>query len=439
MTIVVLGVVALLLAGALTLRLRTFCALAVFLLAFLNVVNYSPFGWLASGIRVGHARLPILLLALGWLLASRGGRMAAVALRNGDVTAFAAWAVICSIDAAYPEPALLYSAWLACCVVLMMGMLDLLAPGGDAVAVTARVFVAAYLFPLALGLVNLPAYLAGAGRLAAALDVDQIHAWAAAVIIGAVLALSQLPAGRRTAAGRLFSTAGALLLALALVDLLLSGTRSALIAATATGIVYALANWRRSNNLMRLVLVAVVGLVVARSAIGTTTMQRYTRFFVERELTTGDAVRVKLLNAHLDFALRKPVFGGGLISAAQEVGEENWELQGLSPHNSYVGLLSATGFVGAFLFLTIAFRSTVVLFRERALRPHRSAIMLLMVPPLVMSLFEWNITPGQALFFPFWLALLLPRFASPPAPAPAPYAAPATPPGARHEPVPTHA
>ncbi len=392
----------------LSLNARSLALWGLFLLLFLTVLNYSPIGWLSSGLRVGYARLPLLLLVLAGLVWRLGKRVGPLIGRNADVLLFVAWAVLSGVQGLAPGVSVLYALWLAAALLFLVLALSCFPSIDDAVFHLAVVLVAAYSVPVLLGAAALPTYLSGGSRrLMGALDIDQLHAWGGVTVITglAVLAMTR----RRT---RLLSLPVAgVLVVLSLLGVALSGTKIAVAALAVFGVVYLASGGPGARSVAPYALFALVGTWLAQRYLADVTLQRYSLLFVEGMLSSSDQFRLQLWVANVSYGLEHPLFGAGLVNAAQAAVIMDPTLpEGYGAHSTYLQIVSEMGLVGAAIFLLILGRSLLLLARHPVHRGRRAIPLLLMVPPLIVSLTESNLAPGQAMFFPLWIGILLPRW-----------------------------
>jgi len=130
---------------------------------------------------------------------------------------------------------------------------------------------------------------------------------------------------------------------------------------------------------------------------------------VEADYTQSLAVRAELVTSYSKIVADYPVFGVGLyngrIMHRQYYG--SWILANFSTHNTYLGILVETGWVGFIIFLVILIRSGRYIIRANAF--HRRLVLLLFIPALMINFNEFNSLGGQVFFWPTVLAVILPR------------------------------
>jgi hypothetical protein len=76
-------------------------------------------------------------------------------------------------------------------------------------------------------------------------------------------------------------------------------------------------------------------------------------------------------------------------------------------------MISEMGLAGFANFVLVVARSARVLWSRPEWRDMRVYVLMLGLPVLIMAATESDLTPGQAVFFPLWLAILLPRGMNP--------------------------
>jgi O-antigen ligase len=397
---------------------RQFAISTLFLLAFVNLLNYSPIGWFSSGATVGMARLPLLLVGLMVLLVRYGAQVGRILHRNWDVALFLSWCVASGLLSQWPARGVGYALWLGLAILFILLLFHCFDTPAELVHTVSKTLVLSFLFPVVLGAWAIPNYLSGRGfiegiprRLDAALDIEGMHAWAAVVVIGAVVVLGLLARTHRLRTVLATLPVAGPIVVVSLVGLILSGTKAAVAGLAAMLVVFVLSGVPGAATALRFGPLLVAGVWLAQRFVYSDTLGRYSKLFVEGELTYSDQLRVRLWKANWEYGLQHPLFGGGLVSSKDVAHTIDSGLQeGFAAHSTYVGIVSELGLVGAALFLLLLLRSAVLLRRNPALAGMRALPLLLFVGPGVISIFQSNLTPGQALFVPFMLAILLPRW-----------------------------
>jgi O-antigen ligase len=394
----------------------------LFSLSFLTIASYIAADYFSAGTGVALLRFPVVIVGLTALLLRSGERVVPVLRANWDVMLFGAWAVLGAFVSPHPTHSLVYALWLLGTLALLLLVLDRYADRRQALVAVNRVMLAAYAAPVVLGLVFLPVYLSVANRMD--FGGAQLHGWAGAVVVGSVLALDQLEVRRRSKLGVFVN--GALVL-LAVLGVIVSGTRSAVLALAAVLLLFLLRNWRRKA--LRYVVVGIMAMVVGQQWTSAFLVNRYRSTFVERQVSSSDELRLGLIRANIRFGLAHPLTGGGLLSS-KEIGHavDPRLPAGFTAHNTYVQIFSEMGIAGFALFGLVFIRSLRLLRRAAGRKELVVPWLLLLGPAAIISVFESNLTPGQPLFFPLWSALLLPRLV-PGRPAPGAAAQPGHVPG----------
>ncbi|MDQ6477579.1 O-antigen ligase family protein [Dyadobacter sp. LHD-138] len=141
----------------------------------------------------------------------------------------------------------------------------------------------------------------------------------------------------------------------------------------------------------------------------------YSKYRIERMFgwvkdrkETSYLERKKIWNTYLDKFYRKPVFGEGLSAVHRITKSNKTKTEGLSAHNTFIGLLAETGLMGTTLMIIILGRS--IFFLKKAGNPNWVKIyILLFIPTLLINWVEYNLIPGQIFFLYTMIIWLLPR------------------------------
>ncbi len=141
----------------------------------------------------------------------------------------------------------------------------------------------------------------------------------------------------------------------------------------------------------------------------------YSKYRIERMFgwvkdrkETSYLERQKIWNTYLDKFYNKPVLGEGL-SAVQHISKSNkTKTDGLSAHNTFIGLLAETGLIGTGLLIFMLGKSILLLRKARSVNWIK-IYMLLFIPTLLVNWVEYNLIPGQIFFLYTITIWLLPR------------------------------
>ena len=229
------------------------------------------------------------------------------------------------------------------------------------------------------------------------------------------------------------------------VSVIYSSKRSTIVAVAIVTIVFVVGRMfvnerrRRAASLFRTVALAaaLVGVAVWAVPRAERTMMRFGRV-VDPTVEDGSLdARRNIYQNSLYVYSKYPVFGVGLANGDNATREllPNAKKSGSPLHNTFLGILVELGTVGMLLFLLMAVRSAIYFFKLPSKR-FKFQILLLGVAPALVSITEYNLTPGQALFWPLWLTVLAPRIMTA-FPAPLSSAPPAPPSSALPAPLPS--
>jgi len=412
------GVVGLCVVLGLFLSAYRIASLSIFVLIVFNLATYSFLQGVEGGSTAAYLRLPLLLGALAMVMRQSAARFDRLLSRHWDVLLMGAAATVAGAFGLNPRAGLLYGLWLTLSLVLIVLYLDLVAQTMEPharVRAVARLLGASHVPVVLLAVFALPSYVPGT-RLIALFSESNFHAYAAPVVLASLLLLTQrtgpeTPKERRQR--RYANFVAAWLVPLSVIVTVLSGKRSGLLAIAGLLLLYAtLLAPRARTPLHRFAhtLVAVAGLGIFISyASGSDIVQSRIQRARQNSAYFGDAARYQIYQANFQLWLSRPLVGVGLTNAGDAVTiEKNNEQTNFAPHNTYLGLLSETGAIGALSFLILCFRSLGA-WRRIPDRRVRRSLVFLAVAPLLISFTEYNLTPGQALFWPLWLCILLPR------------------------------
>ena len=402
----------------------------LFFAMFLNLAAYSFLSYGAGGMEtnsqagfITYFRQPLVWLAVGLVLMKQGRTFLRFLRLNGDVVIFGLATVLSALFAFKKTSALLYGLWMLGALLTILAFLCVLGtriPRQQWSERIAWLLLAANLPMILLVVPEIGSYQPGS-RLQAAFSSNRpVYAYSCVVSFVALLVLER-QRGHPNASRflRNMPTAALTVAGIAvLVPLLLSAKRSAILVAALGLVVYTFSTasstgTKKSVGLLRTVTVAAVMAVAAWYAltVSQATQSRFERLSDEKRNTSVTA-RFEIIENGLDVYARYPVFGVGLLNGreATKVIAPYSVLAGYGLHNTYLGVLVETGTVGALVFLVLLFRS-YRLFRRISSSTFKADIVLLALPGVLISVTEYSLTPGQALFWPLWITLLLPRIA----------------------------
>ena len=402
----------------------------LFFAMFLNLAAYSFLSYGAGGTEtdsqagfITYFRQPLVWLAVGLVLMKQGRIFLRFLRLNSDVVIFGLMTALSALFAFKKTSALLYGIWMLGALLTILAFLCVLgtrAPREQWSERVAWLLLAANLPMVLLVVPEIGSYQPGL-RLQAAFSPDKpIYAYSCVVSFVALLVLERQR--NSSNASRFLQNLPTVALAVAgiavLVPLLLSAKRSAILVAALGLVVYTFSTasstgTRKSVGLLRTITVVAVMAVAAWYAltVSQATQSRFERLSDEKRNTSVTA-RFEIIENGLDVYARYPAFGVGLLNGreATKVIAPYSALAGYGLHNTYFGVLVETGAVGTIAFLVLLWRS-YRLFRRIPSSTLKADIVLLALPGVLISVTEYSLTPGQALFWPLWIALLLPRIA----------------------------
>jgi len=123
---------------------------------------------------------------------------------------------------------------------------------------------------------------------------------------------------------------------------------------------------------------------------------------------TSYTERQKIWEIYLDRFYTRPVMGEGLSAIQRITKKDRSKIDGLSAHNTFIGLLAETGIVGALLILVVLGRSFLIIKRTGSTDWIKFYI-ILFIPTLLINWVEYNLIPGQIFFLYTFIIWLLPR------------------------------
>ncbi|MCF2446180.1 O-antigen ligase family protein [Dyadobacter sp. CY345] len=123
---------------------------------------------------------------------------------------------------------------------------------------------------------------------------------------------------------------------------------------------------------------------------------------------TSYSERQKIWKIYLNRFYEKPVFGEGLASAQRINSVRTDNREGISAHNTFIGLLAETGLSGAFLMLVVLGRNFYFLVKTVNAKWIKIYI-ILFIPTLIINWVEYNLIPGQIFFLYTMVIWIMPR------------------------------
>ena len=403
----------------------------LFVSVFLNLANYSFLSYARGGSEqittegqlIAALRLPLALLAVIVLLIKNRRGFGRYLWRNWDVLAFGLFAIVSGLFAYDRQTGLLYGVWMLLSLLTALAYLYALGTRFPTLYVGKHLAVLLALASLpmvVLAVMALPEYTPGR-PLEAIYSSSNFHAYPAGTVVVALIVIGFKRDGVRIGVMRLarkvpsFVYAGIIVVAGAMM--FLSGRRAATVAVGVAVVVYLLTEVQgQGDRAFRLFRIALIGGAFVLIWWLTAPLADHATHRFERAVgpsrDSSLQARVEIWNNGLELLATNPVFGVGLLNAVtlSEVIMPYSSFAGYSTHNTYLGVFIEMGIVGLLFFVLILVRS----WRSYWALPSKitkSDIVLLSIPPLIVGLTEYNLTPGQVFFWPFWIAILLPRLA----------------------------
>ena len=122
-------------------------------------------------------------------------------------------------------------------------------------------------------------------------------------------------------------------------------------------------------------------------------------------------VRLVIWKSYFEDFKKNPILGigqGNLAVVHAMFNKEDSFIAKKSPHNTFLGLLVTNGICGGLLLIFIMMRSFFIFFyRSKGIVKYYFLMFFGCV--LIMNLLEFNLYPGQSLFWPSFIMLLFPR------------------------------
>ena len=395
----------------------------LFLAMLLNVANYTVLNFSADGTEVlsGGARLiaalrvPLVVATIGIHAWSSPRRFLSLLRANWDVVLFGTSAFLGVFISTDPGQAGRYALWLVLSLTAALVFVQEvgLERNRDRMATVAATIGLCYAPVVLLAARGLPTF-AGRGYLVADYLPSNIYAVGGTLVLGSIAAVLGLPSRRRA----WFSTTLLIAFAgLALPIVLLSAKRSAIVAMALILCIaglreFARRRWRPTRSAFVIALLA-AGAVGGVKAIdqAQATQWRFTRLVAEGQEDSSVVARLDLLKLGREVFYTSPLVGVGLTGFGKAVGRSRpgSSYEAYSLHNTYLAVPVEMGIVGTLLFLIMVFRSIRIGIRNRILTDDLVTFLLLSLPALLYGVTEYNLTPGQIVFWPVWIAILLPR------------------------------
>jgi hypothetical protein len=427
--LVLIGVVASLGILALsTIEARKAIVLIIFLSIILNVANYTIFR-VGTGAVVGTEsriltllRLPLVFLSTLIVLFRYGGLFWKFIVRNIDITIFGTIPFLAILYSPDTLSSIQYATWFLFALLTILGLCYT-----TGVSIKPDVWldkiswlmVWSYIPLTVMVLYDIPSYVGGFLRVGA--GDSSVYAFTCPVVLVAILVIER---HKNNPGTKLTEKAPVVLLLLLVavnaLPIVLSAKRSAIVGVVLAIVIYLLANRSSGMNKRTSTFIRTMMVVLTIAAIGWTfisqadlTLRRFDRLVDPGETDNSFAIRQQIWETSVNLILNEfPLFGVGLnngkIATAEYAYFEEGAGEGL--HSTFLAIFVEMGGVGLLLFLILAIRSLRI-WKKRWPQAAKWNLVILALPPLLISLTEYNLVPGQALFWPLWIVILLPRAA----------------------------
>lgn len=216
---------------------------------------------------------------------------------------------------------------------------------------------------------------------------------------------------------RFFSNILFLIFILIMITLfiLISGRRSALLGIIILTVSFLYLNFRRYGFIIIALMLTIISVKNPLFDVDFKTINRMKLIelsdntIIEKGYTNSYGERLEIWQTYAEIVSHHPIFGVGVGNSAaiHKIMFPTSFVSGYSPHNSYLAVLVEYGFVGLILLIIILIRN--LYFLKRFTRPIRLYYLSFSLGLIIISLFEYNSSPGQILFIPILLTLLWPR------------------------------
>lgn len=420
--LVIAAVPAILLVILVTPPERTLVAV-LFVVVFLNVGNYSFLTFRADGEGQTAAlspflkvvRFPILAGVIIGALLAYGGRYWDFVGRNADVIVLGFCALVSGAMGYNLATGITYGAWFALALVAALAyVLYHASHGHEGMGMTrfARLMLWSNVLLIIFALAALPNFDPSKSlALEGTFTASNVHSFAASVVVGAALILAEREKDKWAGGSRAWIYF--VIAVVAVGTMILGGRRSAMGGIAGAGVIWLFflrPDATRSLNTyaQRVGIAIAIGVVIwAVLPSATYTQMRISRGLGEYDGSTQS--RIEIAKFGLLMWQQQPVTGLGLANAREaslQFGMQT-EMAGYGLHNSYLAVLVEFGLLGTVAFLFIFFRS-VWLWTQME-RRSRAELAMIAIPTLLVCSTEYNLAPGQFMFWPFVLCILMPR------------------------------
>ena len=402
---------------------RTSWELADFTLAaivYLTLLNISDFKEVGS-VRMGDVRILLEIVVVIALMYKRTVSILSLLEIQPALIAFAMWVLVSIPLSADPERSALYGLWFLVSIIFLLVFARIAPDMRTALASVARAMFIAYglaLLPSIVQMIVQPSVLSsqfhspigmrhvpaqGAGICIAALLYLRWHYnWRGWVKNGAVLGFC---VASSVVAFASLNRVSWLSVAVALVGFILSRRQHVFRDLTLLGVVSAGFLMLTSQGTSS---ISVLNRLPKAAQMRWMQTAQSSEALMDQQWERTDE-RIEIWRDKLRYVQDHPVAGAGIINSTRASGGEVRvaKMAGYSAHSTFIGVLVETGWVGAALFMVFLLTVTTRTVRQYRRGLHFHHLLFLMLAAFAISLFEYNLAPGQATYWPFFATLTL--------------------------------
>ena len=402
---------------------RTAWELADFTLAaivYLTLLNISDFKEVGS-VRMGDIRILLEAVVVIALMYKRGVSILTLLELQPALITFALWVLVSVPLSTDPGRSALYGAWFLVSIMFLLVFARIAPDMRTAVASVARAMALAYglaLLPSIALMVVQPSVLTS--QFHSPIGMRHVPAQGAGICIAALLFLRWHYNWRGWVKNA--AVAGFCVLSAVVAFGSLNRVSWLSVAIAVTGFILS-----RGRHVARdLTLLGVVSagfiLMTSQGQSSISFMNRLPKAAQMRWMQTAESSealmgqqwertdeRILIWRDKMRYLQDHPVAGAGIINSTRASGGEvtAGKMAGYSAHSTFVGVLVETGWVGTALFAAFVFSVIVRTFAQYRRGRQFHHLLFLMLSAFAISLFEYNLAPGQATYWPFFATLAL--------------------------------
>ncbi len=371
----------------------------LFLLVLLNLFNYTQIS-IIHNFKLPMLRIPLLIIGVFvGLFNTKIKKLKSIFIKNYDVFMFIVVLWITSLFAFNIKTSILYSFWMTLSLLFFILLSNRETIEKQLLRVN-NIFILSYSWIVIESFVYLIFHFNTiTHRLFGYYGLKNINSWSSVIIVTSIV--------NKSIMGKKLKSFDYILIIVSLIVSIFSQTRSSLLALLIIGILYVIFYTKKSYLISILIIISLIsGGIFINKIVGG--MQLPKMFFrVEKMLNDPNNIGVSRKNLwkdNIEYFLENPISGIGIANSKQIfyfIAPSS--VKYYSPHNTYIEILSETGILGALFFLIIVFRS----FFSGMSFYYKKIIIFNFAGVFIISLFESNFTPGQAVFIPLFYYLLL--------------------------------